>query len=89
IDSDAHSVDQLDNLRYGVNQARRGWLEKADVLNARSLARLRPCLRGRCAHVLAKLPRVHRVPRQQFCHAYPADMSDVAATLRGKTTMSA
>ncbi|MEM5373393.1 DNA polymerase/3'-5' exonuclease PolX, partial [Paraburkholderia azotifigens] len=42
IDSDAHSVDQLDNLRYGVNQARRGWLEKADVLNARSLARLRP-----------------------------------------------
>ncbi|MEM5371441.1 hypothetical protein V4C53_36200, partial [Paraburkholderia azotifigens] len=44
IDSDAHSVDQLDNLRYGVNQARRGWLEKADVLNARSLARLRPLL---------------------------------------------
>lgn len=44
IDSDAHSVAQLDNLRYGVNQARRGWLEKADVLNTRSLARLRPLL---------------------------------------------
>ncbi|MEX3971270.1 DNA polymerase/3'-5' exonuclease PolX [Paraburkholderia caribensis] len=44
IDSDAHSEAQLDNLRYGVNQARRGWLEKADVLNARSLAQLRPLL---------------------------------------------
>ncbi|MEM5365187.1 DNA polymerase/3'-5' exonuclease PolX [Paraburkholderia azotifigens] len=44
INSDAHSVAQLDNLRYGVNQARRGWLEKADVLNARPLAQLRPLL---------------------------------------------
>ena len=44
IDSDAHSVAELDNLRYGVNQARRGWLEKADVLNTRSLAKLRPLL---------------------------------------------
>jgi len=41
---DAHSVAELDNVRYGVNQARRGWLERADVLNTRSLARLRPLL---------------------------------------------
>lgn len=41
IDSDAHSVAELDNLRFGVNQARRGWLEKADVLNTRSLTKLR------------------------------------------------
>lgn len=44
IDSDAHSVAGLDDLRYGVNQARRGWLEKADVLNTRTLAKLRPLL---------------------------------------------
>ncbi|WP_063744692.1 DNA polymerase/3'-5' exonuclease PolX [Paraburkholderia oxyphila] len=44
IDSDAHSVAELDNLRYGVNQARRGWLGKADVLNTRSLAKLRALL---------------------------------------------
>jgi DNA polymerase (family 10) len=27
----------LDFMEYGVNQARRGWLEKEDVLNTRSL----------------------------------------------------
>ena len=44
IDSDAHSVAELDNLRFGIDQARRGWLGRADVLNTRSLARLRPLL---------------------------------------------
>jgi DNA polymerase (family X) len=33
IDSDAHSVDHLRFMRYGVDQARRGWLEKSQVLN--------------------------------------------------------
>ena len=45
IDSDAHAVDGFDVLGYGVGQARRGWLEKKDVLNARSLAELRRLLR--------------------------------------------
>jgi DNA polymerase (family 10) len=44
ISSDAHSRLEFVNLRYGVGQARRGWLEKADVLNTRSLAELRPLL---------------------------------------------
>jgi DNA polymerase (family 10) len=44
INSDAHSVLDFGNLRYGVGQARRGWLEKKDVLNARSLHSLRPLL---------------------------------------------
>jgi DNA polymerase (family 10) len=44
INSDAHSVLDFGNLRYGVGQARRGWLEKKDVLNARSLHALRPLL---------------------------------------------
>ncbi len=35
IATDAHSVDQLDLMRYGVDQARRGWLEPDDVLNTR------------------------------------------------------
>jgi len=41
IASDAHGTDGFGVLRYGVGQARRGWLEKKDVLNARPLAELR------------------------------------------------
>ena len=44
ISSDAHAVDDLDNLRFGIGQARRGWLEKADVLNTRTLGQLRATL---------------------------------------------
>jgi len=40
VSTDAHSVAGLDVLRYGVGQARRGWLEKNDVLNTRPLAEL-------------------------------------------------
>ena len=45
ISSDAHSTQDLDNLTYGVGQARRGWLEKRDVLNTRPLKLLRPLLK--------------------------------------------
>jgi DNA polymerase (family 10) len=37
INTDAHSVAEFGQLRYGVGQARRGWLEKKDVLNTRPL----------------------------------------------------
>ena len=45
IDSDAHSIFDFANLKFGVGQARRGWLEKKDVLNTRPLAALRKLLR--------------------------------------------
>jgi len=45
INSDAHSIQDLDNLIYGVGQARRGWLEKKGVLNTRPLKLLLPLLR--------------------------------------------
>lgn len=45
INSDAHSTLDFGNLRYGVGQARRGWMEKHDVLNARPLPVLRPLLK--------------------------------------------
>ncbi len=44
INSDAHSGLDFDNLRYGVGQARRGWLEKRDILNTRKLPALRKLL---------------------------------------------
>lgn len=41
INSDAHSTYDFANLLYGIGQARRGWLEKQNVLNTRSLNELR------------------------------------------------
>jgi DNA polymerase (family 10) len=37
IDSDAHAVDQLENVAFGVGQARRAWVTRQEVLNARPL----------------------------------------------------
>ena len=45
INSDAHSIEDFKNLRFGVGQARRGWLEKPDVLNTRPLKELRVLLK--------------------------------------------
>ncbi len=45
VNSDAHSVRDFDNLVYGVGQARRGWLEKTDILNTRKLHALRALLK--------------------------------------------
>jgi DNA polymerase (family X) len=40
VDSDAHSVGELDNIGYGMLVARRGWLEREDVANCKSLRAL-------------------------------------------------
>ncbi len=45
ISTDAHTVAALDYMRFGVDQARRGWLEPADVLNTHSLSALKKLLR--------------------------------------------
>ena len=44
INTDAHAPREFDNVRYGVHTARRGWAERADVLNARSVEELRSFL---------------------------------------------
>lgn len=44
IDTDAHRPESLDYRRFGVHTARRGWAEDADVLNSRSVDRLRDVL---------------------------------------------
>ncbi len=36
ISTDAHSVGELHNMKYGVYQARRGWLEADDIINTLS-----------------------------------------------------
>ena len=42
--TDAHSTKVLDNMRFGIGQARRGWLETADILNTLKLPELRKLL---------------------------------------------
>jgi len=45
ISTDAHSVNAFKYLRFGIDQARRGWLTADDVINTRSLAELRKLLK--------------------------------------------
>ncbi len=45
IATDAHDITSLAFMRYGINQARRGWLEKADVINTLPLKKLQAFLK--------------------------------------------
>lgn len=45
ISTDAHRKSSLKNMKYGVYQARRGWAEKSQILNTRSLSGLRELLK--------------------------------------------
>jgi DNA polymerase (family 10) len=45
ISTDAHSIADMDFIRYGVYQARRGWLEPDDILNTRGLKQLKKMLK--------------------------------------------
>lgn len=46
ISTDAHAPQQLELMRFGVDQAARGWLEAGDVLNTLPLDRLLARLRA-------------------------------------------
>ncbi len=45
INTDAHKTFELDNMRYGIFQARRGWATASDVINTRSVKDLLPLLK--------------------------------------------
>ncbi len=45
VSTDAHAPKQLSYMRFGVDQARRGWLRTEDVANTRDLPDLRKLLR--------------------------------------------
>ncbi len=45
ISTDAHSPAGYGHMRFGIGQARRGWLEKGDIVNTRSLEDLHALLR--------------------------------------------
>ena len=45
INTDTHVADQFDYMSYGVSIARRGWLEKKDILNTQRYASLMKLLK--------------------------------------------
>jgi DNA polymerase (family 10) len=45
INTDAHSTDTLQFFRTGVNAARKGWLEKRDILNTHPLSQVQKTLK--------------------------------------------
>jgi DNA polymerase (family 10) len=46
IGSDAHAKEELQEIRYGIATARRGWLTAGEIVNTRPLAGLRDWLGG-------------------------------------------
>jgi DNA polymerase (family 10) len=45
INTDAHNIMELEIMNWGISQARRGWLEKKDVINTLPLSRLKKVLK--------------------------------------------
>ena len=45
LNTDSHSIAHLDNMKYGIYTARRGWLEKKDIVNTLPLDKLLMALR--------------------------------------------
>ncbi len=46
IDSDAHALEHLDLVKYGIATARRGWATRADVINSWELDKLLKWVKG-------------------------------------------
>ena len=44
ISTDAHHVRHLENMKYGVLMARRGWLEPGEVLNTLDIGQFQQAL---------------------------------------------
>src|SRR5688572_5046740 len=45
VSTDAHSVKGMENFRWGVDMARRGWVRKGEVLNTRDVDSFRDAVR--------------------------------------------
>jgi DNA polymerase (family 10) len=45
ISTDAHRIGHLNYMRFGIGQARRGWLERGDVVNTKTANQLKKLLK--------------------------------------------
>ena len=84
IDTDAHAVKQLDHMRYGVFQARRAGLTRADVLNALPLERFRETLAARRRRRAVAAPVAAAVPAKKAAARPKASRSGKSPPRAGK-----
>jgi DNA polymerase (family 10) len=54
ISTDAHGIDQFDQMRFGVMTARRGWARRGDVLNTHSADEVRAFVAAKRKALAAK-----------------------------------
>jgi DNA polymerase (family 10) len=47
INPDAHSIENLYDYKFGVNTARKGWLEKEDIANTLSVKEISSYLKNK------------------------------------------
>jgi DNA polymerase (family 10) len=47
VNPDAHHLDGLDDMAYGVGIARKGWLSREDVFNCRDIDQVRSYFRNK------------------------------------------
>jgi DNA polymerase (family 10) len=98
IDTDAHATGQLDNLRFGVFQARRAGLTKDDVWNTRSHAEFelwrrgkrspRPAARGGSATAATAATAKPTSPAVKAARPKPAKPAAAVASAKPKRASS-
>ncbi len=69
INPDAHNEDGISDIMYGVNVARRGWLEKGDVFNTRSVREVGQVL-CRAEEEASSTRLTDSVPFREILHSY-------------------
>lgn len=69
INTDAHSTEQLRFIKYGIDQGRRGWLEKRHVLNAMARPQLEVWLKQRRQR-FTKAAAVNASPFTRECRRF-------------------
>jgi DNA polymerase (family 10) len=84
IDTDAHAVGQLENIRYGVFQARRAGLTRDDVWNTLAYDRFQERLRERRGPATAARP-ARAKPAPEPSAPKPAPNARAAQTVAQKT----
>ena len=68
IDTDAHSTEEMRFMRWGVDQARRGWIDRSHVVNTRPLDKVMALLRPKPAKSAVRSSARHRATVETAAH---------------------